>query len=114
MSTSAYNPAEVVELFGEADARELLRLALSDLQTRLRSLREGLEGGDRTAAARAAHSIAGVSGNVMAMDLSGAAREVEGILVSGSDPVPQALQDRLVEEASAVLALIEGFLAAGQ
>lgn len=110
MSTCTYNPADVVELFGEADARELLRLAESDLRTRFAALRAALESGDRTGAARAAHSMAGVSGNVMAQTLSDLARELEGVLVEGTEPPPAFLTERLGQETDGVLAIMAGYL----
>jgi len=109
MAALTYDPGEVVELFGETDARELLSLALADLQARLRTLREHLDAGEAALAAKAAHSIAGVSGNVMAMTLSDLARSLEAALVEGGD-APEELVNQLVAEGTSVLSTIETFL----
>jgi HPt (histidine-containing phosphotransfer) domain-containing protein len=110
MEALTYDPGGVVELFGETDARELLGLALADLQGRLGTLRQHLEAGETALAAKAAHSIAGVSGNVMAMTLSDSARELEGALLEGHG-VSDALVEAVVDEGAAVLSTIETFLA---
>lgn len=109
MGTSTYDPSEVVELFGEADAKELLRLAHSDLKTRLGAFQESLAKGETALAAKAAHSMAGVSGNVMAMGLSDLARAVETALIEGGS-VPDALVSQLTEETALVLSAVETFL----
>ncbi len=110
MATVTYDPGEVVELFGEADARELLRLIRVDLQARLGALRAHLDAGEAPQAARAAHAIAGVSGNAMAMTLSDLARELETTLLEGGG-APDALVEQVVGEATAVLATVDAFLA---
>jgi len=109
MATLTYDPGEVVELFGESDARELLQLALADLRVRLGTLRDHLDSGETALAATAAHSIAGVSGNVMAMTLSDLARSLELALLEGG-AAPEALVEQTVGEAGAVLSAIETFL----
>jgi HPt (histidine-containing phosphotransfer) domain-containing protein len=110
MATLTYNPREVVELFGETDARDLLRLALSDLRGRLGALRQHLDAGELEFAARAAHSIAGVAGNVMAIPLMERARELETVLRGGRG-VPDGLAESIADEAAAVLSAMESFLA---
>lgn len=108
MTTSTFEPGDVVALFGEADGRELLRLAESDLRTRLDALGASLAAGDRSGAARAAHSIAGVSGNILAPTLSELARELEGALRAAA-AVPDALVARVGAEADAVLDALTGY-----
>ncbi len=109
MTVVTFDPGDVMGLFGAVDGRELLRLADADLRTRLDTLRASLAGGDRPAAARAAHSIAGVSGNVMAVTLSDLARELEGVL-RARETEPGFLVERLGHEAHAVLDAIAPFL----
>ena len=107
----SYNPGEVAELFGEADARELLRLASTDLTTRLATLRTSLATDDRAAGARAAHSMAGVSGNVMAMTLADLARELEGALRGETGAPLAVLAERVTGECDAVIRTIASHLA---
>ncbi|MGE3405074.1 MAG: Hpt domain-containing protein [Vicinamibacterales bacterium] len=102
MAADAFDPVAVVTLFGEADGCELLRLAAADIRDRLDTLGASLAGGDRPAAARAAHSIAGVAGNIMAFELSAVAREMEDAL-RASGPVPEVLVECLGTEVGAVL-----------
>lgn len=110
MTVCTFDPGDVVALFGEADGRELLRLAEADLRTRLDGLRASLARGDRPGATRAAHSIAGVSGNVMATTLSDLARELEHVLRTRDTAVPDVLVERLVQEADGVLDAMTGSL----
>lgn len=101
--TGSYDSAELFEVFGEVDGRELLRLADIDLRARLTAFRESLDVGDLTAAAKAAHSIAGVSGNIMALPLSDLAREVEHELLSGT-PLTEKRRREVETEVEGVLA----------
>lgn len=109
MTVCTFDPGDVVALFGEADGRELLRLAAADLRSRLDALDAALAAGDRTGAARAAHAIAGVAGNAVAPTLSDLARELEGAL-RAAEAVPAFLVERLAHEAQAVLGTITPFL----
>jgi hypothetical protein len=113
MTVCAFDPGDVVAVFGEADGRELMRLAEADLRTRLDILRASLAGGDRPGATRAAHSLAGVSGNVMATTLSDLARELEHVLRTRDGAVPEVLLERLVLEADGVFDAMTGFLRPG-
>jgi HPt (histidine-containing phosphotransfer) domain-containing protein len=61
----------------------------------MESLRSALEGGDRQAAVRAAHSLKSVAGNLGAKDLRLAAAEVEAALKAGSET--PALLDGLAD-----------------
>ncbi len=109
--TRAYDSTELFAIFGEADGRELLRLADMDLRVRLTAFREGLAAGDLPAAAKAAHSIAGVSGNIMALPLSDLARQAEDELLSGS-PLTEERRREVEAGVEAVLAEASRVLAA--
>ena len=111
MLTGTYNPAELFEIFGESDGRELLRLAAGDLRLRLDTLAASLATGDLSNAARATHSMAGVAGNISANTLSDLSREAEGRLQAGG-ALSGELRARIEEEAAAVLELIDTVLAA--
>lgn len=109
METGAFAPVELFEVFGEVDGRELLRLASADLRQRLAAFESSLASGDLPAAGRAAHSLAGVAGNITAVRLCEISRAAEGLLKAGRCPAAD-LQASVQLEASAVLAMIGAIL----
>jgi CheY-like chemotaxis protein len=106
-TTRGYDPNVICELFPQKeDARELAMLVMDDLRRSLGALESALMAKDFAAAGRAAHSIAGVSGNVSATATAELARRLEATIEAGETqamlPLAVELRRAITDAVSAI------------
>jgi HPt (histidine-containing phosphotransfer) domain-containing protein len=108
-----YDPAALLALFPDVQiVRQLATLAISDLRRHLAALRAAAGGGDVNAAARSAHSLAGIAADARADALRNAGREAEA-LIRRCQSVPDMSTFAVLEaEATRVIDAIERWMAA--
>lgn len=93
------------------DARHLAGLIVADLQRNHALLGEALAAGDRTQAARAAHSLSSVAANAGCEVVRVAAASVERLLRAGDVDQAASLAGELRHQAATLIAAIESWIA---